>query len=77
MARVSKHEVHEPSIPDGESSISKEVWNHSRMLNFFSIKVAIHLGPNYLANFGGLQEHELRGNSELFQYHTEIDIRAF
>ena len=43
----------------------------------FSIKVAIHLGPNYLANFGGLQQHELRGNSELIQYHTEIDIGAF
>ena len=26
---------------------------------------------------GGLQEHELRGNSELIHYHTEIDIRAF
>ena len=25
----------------------------------------------------GLQEHELRGNSELIQYHTEIDIGAF
>ena len=26
---------------------------------------------------GGLQEHELRGNSELIQYHTEIDLGAF
>ena len=26
---------------------------------------------------GGLQEHELRGNSELIQYDTEIDIGAF
>ena len=26
---------------------------------------------------GGLQEHELRGNSELIQDHTEIDIGAF
>ena len=25
----------------------------------------------------GLQEHELRGNSELIQYHTKIDIGAF
>ena len=25
---------------------------------------------------GGLQEHELRRNSELVQYHTEIDIGA-
>ena len=27
--------------------------------------------------FGDLQEHELRGNSELIQHHTEIDIGAF
>ena len=26
---------------------------------------------------GGLQEHELPGNSEFLQYHTEIDIGAF
>ena len=26
--------------------------------------------------FGDLQEHELRGTSELIQYHTEIDIGA-
>ena len=26
---------------------------------------------------GGLQEHELRGNSGLVQYHTETDIGAF
>ena len=28
-------------------------------------------------NPGGLQKHELRGNLELIQYHTEIDIGAF
>ena len=26
---------------------------------------------------GGLQEHELRGNSELFQNHTEIGCGTF
>ena len=26
---------------------------------------------------GGLQEHELRGNSDLIQYHIEMDIVAF
>ena len=36
-----------------------------------SIKAAIHLGLNYLANVGGLREHKLRGNPELLQYHTE------
>ena len=38
-----------------------------------SMKAAIHLGPNYLANL----EHELRGNSEPIQYHTEMENGAF
>ena len=42
-----------------------------------SMKAAIHLGPNDLENFGSIQEHELRGNSKLVQYHTEISIGAF
>ena len=76
MDRVSKHEVHEPSIPDGDLPSQKK-FGITAGCSTFSIKVAIHLGPNYLANFGGLQQHELRGNSELIQYHTEIDIGAF
>ena len=47
-----------------------------RMFMSSSMKAAIHLGPHYLDNFGSLQEYELRGNSELIQYHTEIDIGA-
>ena len=39
-------------------------------------KQPVHLGPNYFGEPGGLQEHELRGNSELGQYHAETDIRS-
>ena len=42
-----------------------------------SMKAASHLGPFFLANLGSLQEHELRGNSEFIQHHTEIYIGAF
>ena len=42
-----------------------------------SMKAASHLGPIFFANLGSLQGHELRGNSEIIQYHTEIDTGAF
>ena len=47
------------------------------MLMSSSMKTAIHLGPNFFGELGGPEEHEHRGNSELIQYHTEIDIGAF
>ena len=82
--RFSKHEIHEPSVHDeGLPFPTKEVGNYSRLLKMSveasetnvlicgmfmssSMKEAIHLGPIML-----------RGNSELVQYHTEIDIGAF
>ena len=42
-----------------------------------SMQATIHLEPNYLTNLEVLQEHELRGNSELSQCDTEIDIGPF
>ena len=27
-------------------------------------------------NFGSIQEHELRGNSDFIRYHSEVDIGA-
>ena len=41
------------------------------------MKAAIHLGPKLVGEPGGLQEKQLRGNSELIQYHTEMDNGAF
>ena len=67
----------------GYSTFSMEVLKTNvltwRMFMSSSMKAAIHLGPNYLANLEVYKntEHKLRGNSELIRYHTEIDIRAF
>ena len=93
--RVSKHDVHEPSVHDeGLPFPTKEVGNYSRILNISNgnikdkcvdkenvhvlVKESSHSSwTEIFGEPGGLQEHELRGNSKLIQYHTEMDIGAF
>ena len=38
-----------------------------------TMEVVIHLGSNYVENFGSIQEHELRVTSEFIRYHSEVD----
>ena len=45
-----------------------------RMFMSSSMKAAHSSWTELYDEPGNLQEHELRGNSELIQYHTEIDI---
>ena len=59
-------------------------WKHQRqhvliwrMIMSSSMIAAIHLWTELFGEPGGPQEHELRGNSELIQHHTEIDVGAF
>ena len=42
-----------------------------------SMKAAILSCTELFGEFESLQEHELRGNSELIQYYTGFDIGAF
>ena len=85
----SKHEIHQPSEHDEDLPFpTKEVGNYSN--STFSMEALKTNGVHFFVNesshsswaesFGErglLQDHELRGNSELLQCHTEIDIGAF
>ena len=93
--RVSKFEVHKPSIHDeGLPFPKKEIGDNSRTLNNVDGSIEdkcvemgnVHVFVNesshsswteLFGEFGDPQEHELRGNSELIQYHTETDLGAF
>ena len=73
--RVSKHEVHEPLVHDEDLPVpAKEVGNYSRILNIFNGSIEdknVLIWRMFMSS--SMKEHELRGNSELVQNHTEID----
>ena len=85
---VHKPSIHDEGLP----LPTKEVGSYSRMLNIFNGSIKkwvdmenVHVFVNESSHssstelfreHGGLQEKELRGNSELIQYHTEIDVGA-
>ena len=79
MTNIFHFQENKLGITPGCSTLSMEalktnvlIW---RMFMSSSMQAAIHLGPNYLANLEVY--NELRGNSELIQYHSDIDIGAF
>ena len=39
-----------------------------------TMKASVHLGPNYNAKFGSIQEYQLRTAQEIVWYHPQIDI---
>ena len=49
----------------------------SGMFMSSSMKAAIQLEPNYLANLEVYKNANFTENSDLIQYHTEIDCEAF
>ena len=87
---VSKHEIHEPSIHDQELPVLTKVGNFSRLLNFLTGSIqntCVDMGvfsclrqwqqTEFFGEPGGLQEHELRRNSELTVRQATVTRTSF
>ena len=87
---ISKYAVHDRNLPISAEEVGNyrsilHVLNGSIEDTFFDMEnVNVFVNESSHSSWtelfgepGSLQEHELRGNSELVQYHPTIDIGAF
>ena len=95
ISKYEVHEpsVHDKDLPfsakgswETQKHTERSQWQHLKtnvltwgMFMASSMKAAIHLGPNYLANLEVYKNTNFEGNSETFFFnsHTKIDIGAF